>query len=460
MSEKIIIPIENISKDFEEHLLTENNNNILFSWKFWLWKTFFLKSFFDLNIKKYDSYYLFPVNYQISSNEDIINLLQYDILVELLSKDKNLFNDNKIEDFVDLRNMLYLFWNENKLEILKVFFSYIPKLWRPLKETINLVEKIWAFKDDIEKWEKWIYEDFMASIKSKNITENDNLSNLIFNKINFLKWDSKKSILILDDLDRIDPEHIFRIMNVFWAHFNIEHKSEKNKFWFDKVILVWDYNNLESIFHHKYWVSTDFDWYINKFYSSEIYFFDNSKIVESKIKDIIQSFKYWDEYFKWTLEKDIWYIEFILREILEKSVLLKTDRVLSIRELLKWTNSIISPLKKKKYGWYYSEELYLFHTSLEILISIFWCKKENLINVLIDIKENYIVPDDFYWESAYRKVIFVFINSMYKISNFKSKYNDYPFEEDFWKIGLWKIDNIKLINLFYEVLIDYIENKI
>lgn len=458
MSDKVLISIDNISKNFEEHLTITNNNNLLFSWKFWLWKTYFLKEFFEKNNDKYNSYYLFPVNYQISSNEDIINLLKYDILVEL-SKNEDLFKDNKIEDFIDFSNMLYLFWNENKEEILKVFFSYIPKLWRPLKETINLVQKIWDFKEDIEKGEKWIIKDFIKNIKTKDIIENDNLSELIKEKINKLKLD-RKSVLILDDLDRIDPEHIFRIMNVFWAHFNVEHKTDKNKFWFDKVILVWDYDNLKSIFHHKYWNETDFNWYINKFYSSEVYFFDNSKIVWSKIKDIIQSFKYWDDYFKWALALDMWYIEFMLREILEHSILLKTKNKLSLRELLKWTNCNLSSLNKKNYSWFPTEQLYIFDTSLRILVSIFWCKKNNLIDVLKDIKENYELWEYFYWKSSYRHVIFIFINAIYKVNNTDIRYNDYNFIEDSGRISIWEISDIKLINLFYDVLIDYIEKKI
>lgn len=457
MTEKYIIPIDAISKDFDEHLAIENNNNLLFSGKFWLWKTYFLKEFFNIN-DKYETYHLFPVNYQISSNEDIIDLLKYDILVEL-SKNEDIFKNNKIEDFTDLANMIYLFWSENKLEILKTLLLYIPKLWRPLKETISLFQKFWEFKEEIEKWEKWNVNTFLNDIKEKNINENDNLSELIKEKINKIKWD-KKSILILDDLDRIDPEHIFRIMNVFWAHFNIEHNTNINKFWFDKIILVWDYDNLVSIFHHKYWINTDFNWYINKFYSSEIYFFDNSKIIESKIKDIIQSIKYWDDYFKWALQLDSWYMEFMLREILENSALLKTKNKLSLRELLKGTNYIISGLNNKNYGWFSSEQLYVFDTSLRVLISIFWCKKINLINILEDIKKTYKVWEFLYSKSAFRHIIFIFINSMYKIDNINMKYNDYKFITDSWQIAIWEISDYKLIYLFYDVLVDYIDNKI
>jgi hypothetical protein len=67
------------------------------------------------------------VNYQISSNEDIVNLLKYDLLIEI-SKNKDIFNGNKLEDFIDLQNLCYLFANNNKSEILKNIALYIPKV--------------------------------------------------------------------------------------------------------------------------------------------------------------------------------------------------------------------------------------------------------------------------------------------------------------------------------------------
>ena len=37
----------------------------------------------------------------------------------------------------------------------------------------------------------------------------------------------KKNVLIVDDMDRIDPEHLFRILNVLSAHNN--HFDTENK---------------------------------------------------------------------------------------------------------------------------------------------------------------------------------------------------------------------------------------
>ncbi len=56
-----------------------------------------------------------------------------------------------------------------------------------------------------------------------------------------LKSNGKEVVRILDDLDRIDTEHIFRLLNVFVAQVDVVGKGENdNKFGFDKVIFVCD----------------------------------------------------------------------------------------------------------------------------------------------------------------------------------------------------------------------------
>ena len=67
----------------------------------------------------------------------------------------------------------------------------------------------------------------------------------------------------MDDLDRLDPESIFRLLNIFSSFFD---RNQKNKFGFDKIIIVADYENIKNIFHHKYGEETDFEGYmINSF---------------------------------------------------------------------------------------------------------------------------------------------------------------------------------------------------
>ena len=62
-------------------------------------------------------------------------------------------------------------------------------------------------------------------------------------------------------------------MNVFTSHNDIE--TKKNKFDFDKIIIVCDLENIENIFHHLYGQNTDWVGYIDKFYSVEPFHFSN-----------------------------------------------------------------------------------------------------------------------------------------------------------------------------------------
>src|SRR6185437_4130724 len=80
-----------------------------------------------------------------------------------------------------------------------------------------------------------------------------------------------ETILILDDLDRIDPHHIFRLLNVFASHFDSK-EGKKNKFGFDKVMFVCDINNIKNTFAATYGSNVDFNGYMDKFYSKAIHF--------------------------------------------------------------------------------------------------------------------------------------------------------------------------------------------
>ena len=94
---------------------------------------------------------------------------------------------------------------------------------------------------------------------------------------NFKERTNKEVVLVIEDLDRIDPAHLFRILNVFSAHIDYCYKNLispdtsvmcGNKFGFDNVVLVADYENIKYIFEHFYGNKTDFGGYICKFLSS------------------------------------------------------------------------------------------------------------------------------------------------------------------------------------------------
>jgi len=406
------IDIRRLFSKFKEHLEITGNKRILFSGKFGIGKTYFLKEFFDKHNEKYECYYLSPVNYQISQNEDIIELLKYDILIEIINKNEKLkekiLEDN---DYKKLIMQICVFGKNNYKEILNgaiSLISWIPKLGRPLQETIGLIENIRKFTKNARKGmgDAEIGE-FLETIKKEQITETDYISEFIKRKIQEIKevnktpdGEGKKSVLILDDLDRIDPEHIFRILNIFSAHFDLNSKELPNKFGFDKIIIVADYSNLVKIFHHKYGQDTDASGYFNKFFSVEIFQFTPEEVILEAIDDkIISRFQIKDPNLEPTFMKDIGFSRIFLKTILTRALKLTGKEKLNMWQLLKGirfnlpkfgknenitppTSIILTELNLQNYR--------LLEIIIDILISIFDNDKDHFISVLEKIKQNHI----------------------------------------------------------------------
>ena len=70
----------------------------------------------------------------------------------------------------------------------------------------------------------------------------------------------KRVVLVIEDMDRLDPAHLFRIMNVFSAHMDYGYRSMQpidsslvgNKFGVSNVVFVMHEKNTEALFHHFY----------------------------------------------------------------------------------------------------------------------------------------------------------------------------------------------------------------
>lgn len=161
----------------------------------------------------------------------------------------------------------------------------LSSLW----DKANKAEKV----DNSTNTDKENIEEFVEklSIQKGSIYENDIITQLIRQIIDFIKEKKQKQVvLVIDDLDRIDPEHIFRILNILSAHDNFC-ESGLNKFGIDKTIIVCDMSNIRNIYKAKYGIDVDFNGYIDKFYSKEIYHFDNTENVIKCVSDILCSMK-------------------------------------------------------------------------------------------------------------------------------------------------------------------------
>jgi hypothetical protein len=276
--QQLKIPVDTLFEGFQSHIGQEKNKRILFSAKFGTGKTYFLNEFFKTHSDEYEVFHLYPVNYQISSNESILEYIRYDLLIQLLDEKRKItFKDEESYGLVDTARALHIFGTDqdNFAELLKI----IPKVGQTLSQAGKLYAQFEKSKYLLEKGDKVLIESYLAEVKK--LDEVDPQAQLIRKKISTIE--DKTKVLVIDDLDRIDPEHIFRILNVFSAHFAQSPSEEDNLFGFDKVILVADVENLRSIFHHRYGEKTDFGGYIDKFYSGEIFKYSISALLEKDL---------------------------------------------------------------------------------------------------------------------------------------------------------------------------------
>ncbi len=397
--ENNLIPIDVPKTDFEQFLNDERNRRIFFSGKFGIGKTFFLKEFFKAHKEKIDVYHLFPVRYQISSNENVVELLKYDILVELLKQHPDAFKNAESKGLKGSVKLFAAFCKDRGLinRFLKSavetgegvlalspdpLFQALGKLGRPLNDLLALDKEFQEFKKEYLSGEKGAVEKFLKEISAENDSvATDYISHLLYEKIETLKGD-KRSVLILDDFDRIDPEHIFRILNILSAHME---GDEENKFGFDHIIIVGDIDNIRSIFHHKYGEKTEFWGYFDKFFTVRPYIFNNDKAIAERIPHLLQQIKYEDEGLKDAIgEGGI--VKHLLEEVLSEAFVIKE---MSVRQLYKPINHSFPEVKKGAfYRDHFSDQRnQCIDIGIKLLIALYG-NKEHFLEILTKIRDN------------------------------------------------------------------------
>ena len=308
------IPIADKLKEFYHHLSTADVDRTIFSAKFGDGKTEFLHQFKEKYNDEYTFYTLYPVNYQIAPNEQIMEYIKRDLLFQLILNGTLTPIDN-IPDSI----LLQWYVNENSFDIVKDIIKFAPsiigsgnQLSAILKGAINLIagikkrcEKFNEFKAGITEgnFEKATKIIGNLSEGAGNIYELDPISWLIAQSI---ANKGGKSVLIIEDLDRIDPAHLFRVLNIFSAHIDRKYLcSDKtiykdgeekkvdelpNKFGFDKIIFVMDAESTKAAFKNFYG-SSNYEGYINKFFSKRVFEYSITKFAHQHLYDIIQ-YKY------------------------------------------------------------------------------------------------------------------------------------------------------------------------
>ena len=404
-----LIPTTTPTADFEQ-FLSEDNKRIFFSGSFGIGKTYFLKEFFKSGEREdeYDVYHLFPVTYQISSNENIVEFLKHDMLVELLNKHPEAFKSKELNGLGEKLRFLIAFCKDRglvgrvtKATIKSLFaltpdpiFNRLSRLGRSLKDITTFREEFQEFEAAQLSKDQGEIDKFLGQIETKaDIVATDYVSQLIREKIETLK-DRKRSVLILDDFDRIDPEHTFRLLNVLSAHMK---SDEHNKFGFDHIIIVGDIENLRNIFHHKYGAKTDFWGYFDKFFTVKPYYFDNAQAITERIPYLLRHIQYRDQRLKGELEGG-GIIRFLLEEILLQASLVKA---INLRQLY---SPLKHPFPELREGGVYprkmADETYfvdplqlqslrIIDIGVKLLIAIYGGDITDFLKILTKIRDNH-----------------------------------------------------------------------
>ena len=306
--EDIKIPIDKQLDEFGNHILA--NPRTFLSSKFGDGKSYFLDEFKKRNAEHFVFITLYPVNYQVANNEDIFNLIKRDVLFQLIVQ--GFFEDSSIQisDELALWGFIQNKYKSFLLELLPYMASvalpaeYVPVVTAALKRK----EVFKSIKKQFDDYKRQLVEKddiltkFLDVAESNPVYEEDLVTSLIKQAIQKFKEKSqqadkeKRVVLIVEDLDRLDPAHLFRILNIFSAHIDYCYKLMNkpnetlvgNKFGFDNVVFVADFSNIRKIFKHFYGEQTDFNGYIGKFLSSAPYNYSIREIRKNFIYDYLE----------------------------------------------------------------------------------------------------------------------------------------------------------------------------
>ena len=285
------IDISQNIQDFKQ--VFENESRSIFSARFGDGKSYFLKEFMKSYDEKDNDYYfitLHPVNYVVEENRDVIEYVKRDILFQLIK-------DNRIYDFKEGYDKIFdAVCNVESLFKLADFAASIIPV-KGLKEGYEALKGLVSTIDEKRKEQDVLHvaDDYLNGFYGKmgSISECDAFTCLIQKS---LKQTKAKSVLIIEDLDRIDPAPLFRIMNVLSSQVDNPYYSEVphgNKFGFDKIILVMDYEIARHLFHHFYGKEANYEGYMNKFLNTLPYSYsikeEAHRQVRQKIFDIYKT---------------------------------------------------------------------------------------------------------------------------------------------------------------------------
>jgi len=320
---------------FAKHL-TSDNRRILFSGSFGTGKTTFLNGYFE-NKLKYNVVRISPVNYSVPDNKDVCDLIKYDVLCELLVNGFALPEGEKYS----LGEKIWI----NRETLMHNIIEMIPKVGKSINNVAKGLSNIHKALKDTDKGCLEATYDFISDFESKSFMLAQDSISIIISEIlaETKRKDGSKTVLIIDDIDRLDPEHVFRLFNVFASQ--VDNTGMLCDF--DHVIFVCDIENVKKIYFHKYGEGVDFGGYIDKFCSKDVFCFSCWKEIERNLNNDIHNWMI-------GISNDSWFCGFVdsimaLLKLLFKHNIINFRDIHYFLEILSEEHSSIRP------SFYYSD---------------------------------------------------------------------------------------------------------
>lgn len=285
------VPIDSPEKQFFAAIAPDWNKYIVFSSAFGTGKTTFLKEIFRKREADYKMIRISPIRYHVSADKDIINLIKYDLLWEILKTEPNGAKDllETIEPSPTAYSILTKLLSE-KPQLLPIAFATafltmwqetaivaaeIPSILNPLYEAYR--DKKTLVTDELEQKQ---LSEFVNLVEKDSVLQIGIADQIIHRWAVRVKSEKKKPVIVIDDIDRLYPKEIFRILNTISAAIDTR-PDEGFLHDFSKIILVCDLDNIRAVYAHQFGIHADFQGYIDKLVSHEPFRFDNRSAIKT-----------------------------------------------------------------------------------------------------------------------------------------------------------------------------------
>ncbi|WP_405376736.1 P-loop NTPase fold protein [Pseudobutyrivibrio sp.] len=390
---------------FERHL--ENNPRTIFSAKFGDGKTSFLNKYMRQHKMNTLFIVLHPINYSVATNEDIFEYVKRDILVELSKCE-----EFKVVDWDKVKKTLIDY--DSVLEECEFMSDAIP-VTKAILVPFRLFKKI----DDKYAIDK--YFSRFSQMKG-GIFEHDQFTAAIKATIEKIREKGNRCVLIIEDLDRIDPGHLFRILNVLGAH--IDEDNDTNKFGFDNIVAVLDYYTTEHVFHHFYGENADYSGYMAKFSCHNIFEYSIKREARRQLLEVLKNECMMEDIdisqYKWHQDE-----KFTIQRTIKEQI----DK-LSVRDIV----HILDDLKEQ----YYHTDLMLSNHKIKLqdipilkMLAVFVrmnfkFSNDNLYQFLVRSKKSFLVLGDLLCgQQAFNNAKVTFTNNEEYVIHFENMQGNY-----------------------------------